>query len=44
MPIAIRAAIKLLIRIVIFVGLPMVGWGVNDFRGFMGHPARLGLL
>ena len=42
MSIIIRAAIKLFIGIVIFVGLPLVGWGVKDLRGFMDDPARLG--
>lgn len=32
---------KLLVGIVIFVGLPLVGWGVTDTRGFIDHPARL---
>jgi len=27
---------------VIFVGLPLVGWGVKDVQGFIGHPVRLG--
>lgn len=38
----LRSSIKLLIGIVIFVGLPLVGWGVKDIQGFIGHPARLG--
>lgn len=38
---ALRSAIKLLIGIVIFVGLPLVGWGVKDAQSFIGHPARL---
>lgn len=39
---ALGSSIKLLIGIGIFVGLPLVGWGVNDIQGFIGHPARLG--
>ncbi len=39
---ALRAAMTLLIGIVIFVGLPLVGWGVKDAHGFISHPARLG--
>lgn len=39
---ALRSASKLLIGIAIFVGLPLVGWGVMDAQGFLGHPARLG--
>jgi len=42
MSIAIRAAIKLLIGIFIFVGLPLVGWGVKDLRDFMSEAARPG--
>ena len=38
----LSAAIKLLMGIVIFVGLPLVGWGVTDIQGFVDHPARLG--
>jgi protein-S-isoprenylcysteine O-methyltransferase Ste14 len=38
----LRAATTLLIGIVIFVGLPLVGWGVKDAQGFIEHPARLG--
>jgi len=41
MAIALRSAISLLVGIAIFVGLPLVGWGVMDVRGFPGHPARL---
>ncbi|MBN1202080.1 MAG: isoprenylcysteine carboxylmethyltransferase family protein [Anaerolineae bacterium] len=42
MPTSLRtAAIALLIGIVIFIGLPLVGWGVEDVRGFFDHPARL---
>jgi protein-S-isoprenylcysteine O-methyltransferase Ste14 len=39
---AFRSAMTLLIGIVIFVGLPLVGWGLPDVQGFMAHPARLG--
>lgn len=34
--------IKLSIGIAIFVGLPLVGWGLTDIQGFFDHPARLG--
>jgi protein-S-isoprenylcysteine O-methyltransferase Ste14 len=27
--------------VVIFVGLPLLGWGVRDWRGFFAQPARL---
>jgi protein-S-isoprenylcysteine O-methyltransferase Ste14 len=39
---ALRSASKLLIGIAIFAGLPLMGWGVMDAQGFVGHPARLG--
>ena len=35
------SAIKLLMGIVLFVGLPLVGWGMMNFQGFVGHPSRL---
>jgi protein-S-isoprenylcysteine O-methyltransferase Ste14 len=38
---AFRSSIKLLVGIAIFIGLPLVGWGVRDAHGFIGHPARL---
>jgi protein-S-isoprenylcysteine O-methyltransferase Ste14 len=38
----LRSVITLSIGLVIFVGLPMVGWGLQDTRGFFNHPARLG--
>ena len=41
---ALRAAITLIFGIVIFVGLPLVGWGVKDVPGFMGYPAQLGYI
>ncbi len=40
----IRTAIALVIGIVIFVGLPVVGWGATDIQGFVAHPARLGYI
>lgn len=42
MKIRIRSALMLLIGIVMFAGLPLLGWGVNDIPGFIGHPARTG--
>jgi hypothetical protein len=41
MSIVIRAIIKLLFGILIFVGSPLLGWGIKDFREFLGDPARL---
>ena len=37
-----RFALKLVAGLVIFIGLPFLGWGVTDPAGFVGHPARLG--
>jgi len=37
----LKSAIKFPIGVLIFVGLPLVGWGVTDIRGFLGHQARL---
>ncbi len=42
MPTAIRSAIMLLIGIVMFAGLPLLGWGLTDAQGFISNPARLG--
>ncbi len=30
--------------ILLFVGLPLIGWGVTDIQGFITHPARLGYI
>jgi protein-S-isoprenylcysteine O-methyltransferase Ste14 len=42
MAILIRAIMKLIIGLVIFIGLPFVGWGITDIQGFIANPARLG--
>lgn len=34
--------IALLVGVAIFVGLPVIGWGVADVQGFISHPARSG--
>jgi protein-S-isoprenylcysteine O-methyltransferase Ste14 len=44
MSINIRPVIALLFGIVLFIGLPFVGWGITDIRGFVGNPARLGYI
>ena len=36
-----RSSLALFIGVVIFVGLPLLGWGVTDVVGFVNHPARL---
>jgi protein-S-isoprenylcysteine O-methyltransferase Ste14 len=40
----LRSILALLIGAVIFVGLPVIGWGLTDFSGFVDHPARLGYI
>lgn len=40
----LRAAGTLLFGMVIFLGLPLVGWGVEDVGGFSAHHARLAYL
>ncbi len=35
------AVTKLLVGTLLFVGLPLVGWGIADLQGFLAHPARL---
>jgi protein-S-isoprenylcysteine O-methyltransferase Ste14 len=34
-------AVKFIIGLIIFTGLPLIGWGVADLGGFFSHPARL---
>jgi protein-S-isoprenylcysteine O-methyltransferase Ste14 len=36
----VRSTITLLVGILIFIGLPLVSWGIGDIQGFMAHPAR----
>ena len=33
--------VKFLFGVLLFAGLPLVGWGVTDIRGFIDHSARL---
>ncbi len=40
MPLVLRAAVKLAFGLVGFVGLPLLGWGVDDLDGFFRNPAR----
>jgi protein-S-isoprenylcysteine O-methyltransferase Ste14 len=37
-----RTAFKLLIGLTIFIGLPLLAWGITDVSGFFQNPARLG--
>ena len=36
-----RKLISFIIGVIIFSGLPLVGWGLNDFNGFVHNKARL---
>jgi protein-S-isoprenylcysteine O-methyltransferase Ste14 len=38
----LRSLIALLFGVILFVGLPLVGWGLEDISGFLSEPARLG--
>ena len=40
----IRKKAALLLSAVITVGVALLGWGTDDVRGFMAHPARAGLM
>ena len=40
----IRKKAALLLNPVITVGVALLGWGTDDVRGFMAHPARAGLM
>ena len=37
----LRRAMALSIGLVIFLGLPLLSWGVSDLHGFVDDPARL---
>jgi protein-S-isoprenylcysteine O-methyltransferase Ste14 len=36
----VRPILTLLAGVTLFVGLPLLGWGLTDVRGFIGDPAR----
>ena len=44
MPSVLVSAVKLLVGLMIFVGLPLLAWGPGETRIFIGHPARLGYI
>jgi protein-S-isoprenylcysteine O-methyltransferase Ste14 len=37
----VRPLLMLMVGLFIFIGLPVLVWGVHDLQGFFGHPARL---
>ena len=38
----VRSILLFAIGAAIFIGLPLVAWGVGDIGGFFAHPARAG--
>jgi len=36
-----RSSIALVVGLLIYLGLPLIGWGVADAEGFLSHPALL---
>ena len=42
MPRPLRVLITFLVGSALFVGVPLVAWGVGDARGFLAEPARAG--
>ncbi len=44
MSLALRVFITFLMGFAIFVVLPVLAWGYDDFNGFVNEPARLGFL
>ena len=39
-----KATLGLLVQVLVAFGLGFVGWGLDDPRGFLAHPARAGML
>ena len=39
-----KAISKLLVGIIIFIGLPVVAWGIKDIAGFFNNPVRLAFI
>lgn len=37
----VRAVVSLLIGSLVFIGLPLAGWGLSDIGGFFDHPGRM---
>lgn len=36
----IRPALTIIVGSSIFIGIPMLGWGINNANQFFNHPAR----
>ena len=41
MPTIMRSVVMFLVGIVLFIGLPLLGWGVADLLGFTSNPVRV---
>ena len=39
-----QTVFAVIIGSIIFVGLPILGWGIADVQGFIAHPARVGYI
>ena len=37
----IKSALLIIAGVIIFVGLPLVGWGISNIGNFLNNPARL---
>ncbi len=37
-----RSVVMYIVGLILFVGLPLLGWGITDVQGFIANPARLG--
>jgi len=41
LPAIVGSVVKVLFGIVLWVGLPLLGWGLKDITGFIRNPVRL---
>lgn len=39
-----RSIVMYIVGLILFVGLPLLGWGITDAQGFIANPARLGYI
>lgn len=39
-----RSLMMYIVGLILFVGLPLLGWGITDVQGFIANPARLGYI
>jgi len=38
-----HGVLHFIFTLAVYLGLPLLGWGLGDLRGFFSNPARLGL-